>query len=96
MGGMEPRAAGKLTTDLALAKVSPSSPARIKPFRHMKQPKKINLESRAAEKMASRREDRLRLENGESPDVIQRENSIFPPNFFEKGRFSNLASVVGK
>ena len=46
--------------------------------------------------MASRREDRLRLENGESPEVIQRENSIFPPDFFEKGRFSNLASVVGK
>jgi hypothetical protein len=36
------------------------------------------------------------LENGESPDVIQRENSIFPPEFFEKGRFVNLASVVGK
>jgi hypothetical protein len=33
----------------------------------MKPPKNINLKSRAAEKMASRREDRLRLENGESP-----------------------------
>jgi hypothetical protein len=62
----------------------------------MKPPKSINLKSRAAEKMASRREDRLRLENGESPEVIQRENSIFPPEFFEKGRFSNLSSVVGK
>jgi hypothetical protein len=62
----------------------------------MKPPKSINLKSRAAEKMASRREDRLRLENGESPEVIQRENSIFPPDFFKKGRFSNLASVVGK
>jgi hypothetical protein len=62
----------------------------------MKPSKKINLKSRASEKMASRREDRLRLENGESPEVIQRENSIFPPDFFETGRFSNLASVVGK
>lgn len=62
----------------------------------MKPPKNINLKSRAVEKMASRREDRLRLENGESPEVIQRENSIFPPGFFEKGRFSNLSSVVGK
>lgn len=62
----------------------------------MKPPKKINLNSRAAEKMASRREDRLRLEKGESPEVIQRENSIFSPDFFEKGRFSNLASAVGK
>lgn len=62
----------------------------------MKLSKNINLKSRAIEKMASRREDRLRLENGESPEVIQRENSIFPPGFFEKGRFSNLSSVVGK
>jgi len=62
----------------------------------MKPPKNISLKSRAAEKMASRREDRQRLENGESPEVIQLENSIFPPDFFEKGRFSNLASVVGK
>ena len=62
----------------------------------MKPSKKINLKSRASEKMASRREDRLRLENGEKPEVIQRENSIFPPHFFEQGRFSNLSSVVGK
>ena len=62
----------------------------------MKPPKSINLKSRATEKMASRREDRQRLENGESPEVIQRENSIFPPEFFEKGRFLNLSSVVGK
>jgi hypothetical protein len=57
---------------------------------------KISLKSRAAEKKASRREDQQRLENGESPEVIQRENSIFPPDFFEKGRFENLASVIGK
>jgi hypothetical protein len=63
----------------------------------MKAPKqKVNRKSRDEEKKASRRADRLRLENGEDPEVIQRENSIFPPGFFEKGRFINLASVVGK
>ena len=62
----------------------------------MKPSKSINLKSRAAAKAASRREDRRRLENGESPEVIQRENSIFPPGFFENGQFVNLASVVGK
>jgi hypothetical protein len=56
----------------------------------------MNLKSRAADKMASRREDRRRLENGECPEALQRENSIFPPGFFENGRFSNLASVIGK
>ena len=54
------------------------------------------MKSRAADKAASRREDRKRLENGESPEVIQRENSIFPPGYFENHRFLNLASVVGK
>jgi hypothetical protein len=58
--------------------------------------RKINRKIRDEEKMASRRADQLRLENGEDPEVIQRENSIFPPGFFEKGRFINLASVVGK
>jgi hypothetical protein len=62
----------------------------------MKPSKSINLKSRAAAKAASRREDRKRLENGESPEVIQRENSIFPPGYFENHRFLNLASVVGK
>lgn len=62
----------------------------------MKPPKKLNLKNRAAEKMASRREDHRRLENGESPEIIQRENSIFPPDFFEKGRFLNLAANIGK
>jgi len=62
----------------------------------MKPPKSISLKSRAAEKMASRREDRQRLENGESPDVIQRENSIFPPEYFDNHKITNLADVVGK
>ena len=58
--------------------------------------KSINLKSRAAEKAASRLEDRRRLENGESPEVIQRENSIFPPGYFEHHRIINFASAVGK
>lgn len=62
----------------------------------MKPAKRINLKSRAAAKAASRMEDRRRLDHGESPEVIQRENSIFPPGYFEKGRFHNLSSVVGK
>lgn len=62
----------------------------------MKPPENLNRKSRAAEKAASRREDQQRLENGESPDVIQRENSIFPPGFFDNDRFVNLSSVVGK
>jgi len=57
---------------------------------------RMKLKSRAAEKAASRMEDRRRLENGESPEAIQRENSIFPPGYFENGRFFNLSSVVGK
>jgi hypothetical protein len=62
----------------------------------MEPPKNINLKSRAAEKMASRREDRLRLENGESPEVIQRENSIFPAGYFKQHRIINFASAIGK
>lgn len=62
----------------------------------MKASKKINLKSRAAAKAASRKEDRRRLESGESPDALQSENSIFPRDFFENGRFLNLASAVGK
>ena len=54
------------------------------------------MKSRAAEKAASRMVDRQRLENGEPPDAIQRENSIFPPGYFENGQFLNLSSVVGR
>ena len=52
--------------------------------------------SRAAAKKAARREDRLRLEGGESPAVLQRENSIFPADFFKNARISNLSQVVGR
>ncbi|MES2439558.1 MAG: hypothetical protein V4584_10850 [Verrucomicrobiota bacterium] len=62
----------------------------------MKPSKSLNLKSRAAEKAASRREDRQRLEKGESPEVLQRENSIFPPGYFEKNRIINFSSVIGK
>jgi hypothetical protein len=62
----------------------------------MKPAKRINLKSRAAAKAASRMEDRRRLDHGESPEVIQRENSIFPPGYFEKHRIVNFASAIGK
>ncbi len=62
----------------------------------MNSPEHFDPKKRAAAKQASRREDRERLEAGESPEVLQRENSIFPEGFFEKGRFLNLAEVVGK
>ena len=62
----------------------------------MKPPKSINLQSRAAKKKASRREDRQRLENGESLEVIQQENSIFPAGYFKRHRILNFASAIGR
>lgn len=62
----------------------------------MKPAKRINRKSRAAAKAASRMEDRRRLDHGESPEVIQRENSIFPPGYFDKHRIVNFASAIGK
>jgi hypothetical protein len=56
----------------------------------------INPSKRAAAKMASRRADRQRLEHGESPEAIQRENSIFPVGYFESHRILNFASAIGK
>ena len=47
-------------------------------------------------KRASRREDCKRLANGESPAVLQRENSIFPSDFFKKAKISNLSDAVGR
>jgi hypothetical protein len=52
--------------------------------------------SRPVVKMASRRADCQRLESGESPEVIQRENSIFPERYFESHRILNFASAIGK
>jgi hypothetical protein len=62
----------------------------------MKPTKDINLKHRIASKGASRRADLQRLEKGESPEVIQRENSIFPPDYFTKRRILNFASAIGK
>jgi len=55
-----------------------------------------NLDRRAAQKRAARRSDRQRLEAGESPAVLQAENSILPKRFFEKARISNLKQAVGR
>ncbi len=52
--------------------------------------------SRAAVKNASRQADRQRLALGESPEVIQKENSIFPVGYFENHRILNFASSIGK
>jgi hypothetical protein len=57
---------------------------------------KISRQSRDAEKKASCREDRQRLENGENPEVIQRENSIFPLGYFERHQILNFSSAIGK
>lgn len=63
----------------------------------MSQPeKKSLLEMRAAEKRAARLEDLVRLEGGESPESLQRENSIFPKSFFASARISNLKQAVGR
>ena len=62
----------------------------------MSAPEKFNRESRAAEKAAARKRDLKRLKAGEDPAVLQRENSIFPPDFFKNGKFSNLKEAVGQ
>jgi hypothetical protein len=58
--------------------------------------KKLKPTSRAAVKMVSRDKDRQRLESGESPESIQRENSIFPARYFENHRILNFSTAVGK
>lgn len=62
----------------------------------MKPSEKINRDSRDAEKRASRRADSVRLEAGEDPKVLQRENSIFPKGFFKDARISNLKRAIGR
>lgn len=63
----------------------------------MPQPEEKNLlEERAAEKRAARKEDLARLEIGVSPELLQRENSIFPKSFFANARISNLKQAVGR
>ena len=53
-------------------------------------------EKRAAEKAAARKRDEERIKEGESPGVIQRENSVFPPGRFAGVKVRNRASTVGK
>lgn len=62
----------------------------------MKISNSANHASRAAVKKASRRDDHARLEKGENPEILQRENSIFPEGFFKGARISNLARAVGR
>ena len=55
-----------------------------------------NLDRRAAQKRAARREDRRRLEAGESPAVVQAENSVVRPGSFAGARIANLWQAMGK
>jgi len=55
-----------------------------------------NLDRRAAQKRASRREDRRRLEAGESPAVLQAENSAVPSGSFVGARVDNLWQAMGE
>jgi hypothetical protein len=64
--------------------------------RKVKAQSKVNRESRAVVKRASRRSDAVRLKNGERPEVLQRENSIFPAGFFDNARISNLKQAIGR
>lgn len=58
--------------------------------------KKANLAYRAAEKRAAREEDARRIAEGVPPEVIQLENSAFPPGYFSFDSISNYAEVIGK
>lgn len=62
----------------------------------MEESDKIDRESRAAEKRASRREDAERLKKGDCPEVLQRENSIFPAGFFDNARIRNRKQSLGR
>jgi len=55
-----------------------------------------NLDRRDAQKRASRVEDRRRLEAGESPALLQAENSVVPPGSFVGARIDNLWQAMGK
>jgi hypothetical protein len=54
-----------------------------------------NLDRRDAQKRASRSEDRRRLEAGESPALLQAENSAIPPGSFVGARIANLWQAMG-
>lgn len=61
----------------------------------MDEQKPFDRKARNAEKAASRRADAARLEAGEDPMVLQRENSIFPDVFFKDARIENLSEAIG-
>lgn len=54
------------------------------------------LEGRAASKAAARKADAARLDAGESPSALQKDNSIFSERFFEGGSFTNLSAAIGQ
>jgi hypothetical protein len=58
--------------------------------------RQVNRQSRSVEKAESRKEDLFQLSQGEQPNDLQRQNSIFPEGFFRKGKISNLAQAVGR
>ena len=54
------------------------------------------LEMRQAEKKAARKRDVVSLEQGVSPEEIQRKNSMFLKRRIQRARIHNLADVVGE
>lgn len=62
----------------------------------MKEKQAFDRKARDAEKAASRREDAAWLAAGEDPMVLQRENSIFPEDFFKDARIENRAQSLGR
>jgi len=55
-----------------------------------------NLDHRSAQKRAARLEDRRRLEAGESPLLVQLENSVIRPGSFAGAQIANLWQAMGK
>lgn len=62
----------------------------------MGEEKPFNRKARDAEKAASRRKDAARLDAGEDPMILQRENSIFPEGFFKNAKIENRAESLGR
>lgn len=62
----------------------------------MKPEASVSREQRAKEKAASRRRDAERIRQGEDPRALQRENSIFPSDFFVNARVLNRRQSLGR
>jgi len=62
----------------------------------MKASDKVNRQSRAAMKRASRKSDAARLAKGEDPKKLQRENSIFPEGYCDNARIENRKESLGR